>query len=154
MSKVHDLVTSTKKDVPQTRKGGKHSFMSFRRAGEEEIKLAREEKHKRELAKLAQEAALLRAVEEEQKRVEEGAKESDAMAGAHSEVDTYDPDANLTKEPAEDYDPDAGDVDPTIGANYDPEHSMNLNDLDLINEDKWSIIKIAMKIMTIIAETF
>ena len=70
MSKVHDLVTSTKKDVPQTRKGGKHSFMSFRRAGEEEIKLAHEEKHKRELAKIAQEASLLRAVEEEQKRVE------------------------------------------------------------------------------------
>jgi hypothetical protein len=73
--------------------------------------------------------------EEEQKRVEEAAKESDAMAGVHSEVDTYDPDANLTKEPTEDYDPDAGDLDPTIGANYDPEHSMNLNDLDLINEE-------------------
>ena len=70
MSKVHDLVTSTKKDIPHTRKGGKHSFMSFRRAGEEEIKLAQEEKHERELAKIAQEASLLRAVEEEQKRVE------------------------------------------------------------------------------------
>ena len=70
MSKVRDLVTSTKKDIPHTRKGGKHSFMSFRRAGEEEIKLAQEEKHERELAKIAQEASLLRAVEEEQKRVE------------------------------------------------------------------------------------
>ena len=70
MSKVHDLVISTKKDIPQTRKGGKHSFMSFRRAGEEEIKLAQEEKHQRELAKIAQEASLLRAVEEEQNRVE------------------------------------------------------------------------------------
>ena len=70
MSKVHDLVISTKKDIPQTRKGGKHSFMAFRRASEEEIKLAREEKHQRELAKIAQEASLLRAVEEEQNRVE------------------------------------------------------------------------------------
>ena len=69
MSKVHDLVISTKKDIPQTRKGGKHSFMSFRRAGEEEIKLAREERHQKELAKIAQEASLLRAVEDEEKRV-------------------------------------------------------------------------------------
>ena len=70
MSKVHDLVISTKKDIPQTRKGGKHSFASFRRADEEEIKLAREEKHQKELVKIAQEASLLRAVEDEHKRVE------------------------------------------------------------------------------------
>ncbi|MDP6770937.1 MAG: hypothetical protein QF704_09610, partial [Anaerolineales bacterium] len=70
MTKIHDLVVSTEKDIPQTRKSGKHSFASFRRADEEAIKLAREEKHQRELAQIAQEASLLRAVEEEQKRVE------------------------------------------------------------------------------------
>ena len=70
MSKVRDLVISTEKDTPQTRKGGKHSFASFRRADEEEIKLAKEERHQKELAKIDQEASLLRAVEDEQKRVE------------------------------------------------------------------------------------
>ncbi len=70
MTKIHDLVVSTEKDIPQTRKSSKHSFASFRRADEEAIKLAREEKHQRELAQIAQEASLLRAVEEEQKRVE------------------------------------------------------------------------------------
>ena len=70
MSKVRDLVISTEKDTPQTKKGGKHSFASFRRADEKEIKLAQEERHRKELSKIAQEASLLRAVEEEQKRVE------------------------------------------------------------------------------------
>ena len=70
MSKVRDLVISTKKDTPQTRKGGKHSFAGFRRADEEEKRLAKEERHQKELAKIAQEASLLRAVEDEQKRVE------------------------------------------------------------------------------------
>ena len=69
MLKVHDLVISTKKDRPQTRKGGKYSFASFRRADEEEIKLAKEKRHQKELAKIAQEASLLRAVEDEEKRV-------------------------------------------------------------------------------------
>jgi hypothetical protein len=70
MLKVHDLVVSSKKDVPRTRKGGKHSFMSFQRASEEELKLAQEEKHQKELAKIAHETSVLRIIEEEREKAE------------------------------------------------------------------------------------
>ena len=70
MSKVRDLVISTEKDIPQTRKGGKLTLKTFRRDGPEEIKLAREEKHRKELAKIDQETSLLRVVEYEQENVE------------------------------------------------------------------------------------
>ena len=56
-------VAFLKEEVPKTRSSGKRSFMSFRRADEEEIKLAHEERHQKELAKIAQESSLLRTIE-------------------------------------------------------------------------------------------
>ena len=70
MSKVRDLVISPEKDIPQTRKGGKLTLKTFRRDGPEEIKLAQKENHQKELAKIDQEASLLRVVEYEQEKEE------------------------------------------------------------------------------------
>ena len=62
--KIHDLVTSTEKSISSTRKSGRYSFAGFRRADEEEKKLAREEKRQIELEKIAREATALRIIEE------------------------------------------------------------------------------------------
>ena len=80
MSKVRDLVTSTEKLVPSTRRTGRSSFAGFRRADEEEKRLVKEEKHRIEVAKIAREATIfnekkaakaarIKAVEDEEKRV-------------------------------------------------------------------------------------
>ena len=71
MSKVHDLVTSTEKPISSTRKSGRYSFAGFRRADEEEKRLVREEKHRLELEAIAKNAATLRAIEDEEKRIVE-----------------------------------------------------------------------------------
>ena len=80
MSKVRDLVTSTEKLVPSTRRTGRSSFAGFRRADEEEKRLAKEEKHRIEVEKIAREATIfnekvaekaarIKAIEDEEKRV-------------------------------------------------------------------------------------
>jgi len=73
--------------------------------------------------------------EKEQRRVEEGAKEADAMAGTRSEHDTFDPDVDMTAHPRDDYDPDAGGYDPGALDSYDPDYQIMLTDLDLVNRE-------------------
>jgi len=73
--------------------------------------------------------------EEEQQRVEQGAIEADAAVGIRSEDDTYDPEIDMTSHPDDNYDPDAGDLDPGALDSYDPDYQIMLTDLDLVNRE-------------------
>ena len=90
MSKVRDLVTSTEKLVPSTRRSSRSSFAGFRRADEEEKKLVKEERHQIELEKIAREAIIfnekvaeqavrIKAIEDEEKRIVEEQKKQNKI---------------------------------------------------------------------------
>ena len=71
MSKYDDLVTSTSKPKSSIKKGDRYTFAGFRKADEEQKKLAREERHRIEIEKLAKETSALKAIEDAEKRITE-----------------------------------------------------------------------------------